>query len=325
MPFIFKRLDYNIGPGMKLSLLIIALMSVASLSFLFCSVYAISQVTTPVPGITIPINSNNGFVGSTIEGHVLDANGQPVPNAVITLWYNGQIANPSGGSVGNPQISRLYSYNTNYSGDVGFFNFIVYDTGQFTLTAQIDGYNSSTGVFVSNDSPGITNIVNITMSGYRVPVLSEEQLAYTGGVTGVVLDNSGIVLNGINVSLWQNDQLVSIPSNPQIASLDGNRFLFTNLSPGHYELFANTMSTSLPPSYVDDAYVDVYNSTVTMNITMHNYTYLNMNPPSTPPDFTPPPSPCPSPSLPPSPFPDGLLTLLVVSAVTLICLHEKRP
>ena len=310
---------------MKLNITIITLISIVSLSLLFFSGHALSQISTPVPGVTIPINSNSGFVGSTIEGHVLDANGEPVSNAVLTLLENGQIVNPSGGSNGNPQISRLYSYN--YMGDVGFFDFVVYNTGQYTLTAQLDGYNSSIEVFVNNDSAGNTSIVNITLSGYRVPVLSKEQLEYTGAVTGIVLDRNGVILPGVNVSLWQNDQLVKIPNNPQLALLGGNRFLFANLSPGHYELLANTMYTSAS-SFVDQAYVDVYNSTVTTNITMQNYTYLNMTPPSMPaqnPSNTPVPGTVTPKDLPPpSAFPASLYVLLSICTASLICLHKNR-
>jgi hypothetical protein len=234
--------------------------------------------------------------------------------------------NPSGGSNGNPQISRLYSYNTDFTGDVGSFEFVVYNAGQYTLTAQLDGYNSSIEVFVNNDSAGNTSIANVTLSSYSVPVLSKEQLACAGAVTGVVMGRNGAILPGVNVSLWQNGQLVKIPNNPQLALLGGNRFLFANLSPGHYELIANTMYTSLS-SFVDTAYVDMYNNTVTSNITMQNYTYINMTPPSIPPQN---PSNTPTPGtvtpnyLPsPSAFPASLYVLLSIGATTLICLRKK--
>lgn len=87
--------------------------------------------------------------------------------------------------------------------------------------------------------------VNVTLNGYRVRAFSEKELAYTGGITGIIQDDysekDGRVLPHACVSLWQDGRPADTPKNPQmsgnamIAPATGN-YLFEHLAPGQYQI-----------------------------------------------------------------------------------------
>ncbi len=277
--------------------------------------YSATAVPVPGPG-SAPV------VMGSVAGFVVDVDGNPVSNAVVTLWGDGQIVNPSGGFFGNPQISRLYSLSESPEGPMGFFRFDGVYPGQYTVTAEKDGYNGSVTVSVSNDtvhrlsSPADmqvphndTMMANITLNGYHAPVLSAGQLSYAGAVTGIVLDSEGKVLTfgDAKVSLWQNGQMVGRPDNPQYPDLSGDRprgFLFGHLPPGRYEVRANVTDITWA-THRANVTVDVGNSTVIANITLENY--FNRYQP-----------------VPGSPFTDILFVLLTIFTVAAFYRFKKN-
>jgi hypothetical protein len=249
---------------------------VCSLCLASAFVLAQSQTPTAIPTIdpatmpTIPPTA-----GSVVKGFVLDSNGNPVPGAVVTLgkdgkiWQHGKITY---NKADNPQTSYMYSDEPNPQeyALTGLFWYGIVEPGQYIITAEIDGYIGSTNVSVGdelvNDShtgfsaPKI--MVNVTLEGYRVPALTQEQLSYTGGIAGTLRTYWGYGMIGVNMSLWKKGLLVKMPKNPQASyarDLNGSKidFLFEHLAPGQYQVVAEYHSP------------DTYYENVTVNVTDH--------------------------------------------------------
>lgn len=288
--------------------------------------YALSQSDTahPTLPVAVPVDVYSGIVGCGVNGYVLDTNGNPVSDAIVTVRQNGEIYRPSEGILGNPQVSQIYSYDHNDFGSAGYFQFGAYDVGNYTITAEKDGYNSSVNVPVTNVVVGHSVSQNITLNGYYVPAFSKDQLAYMGAIVGVVLDRDGVILSYTNVSLWQNGRLVKIPHNPQYSlyGKNGDEFLFEHVPPGHYQLLADETNRL---GDAEGMAVDVDNSPVTANVTMHNYTHIVMGPPPQNLDTTPIPSQMtPSDTPKPTPFTGGLFVGSSIIAAALIYAHKKK-
>ena len=206
-----------------------------------------------------------GYSGEVVSGLVLDADGMPVPGAIVTLWQNGspwQLNTGlayNGGDV-NPRTSGIYGNNE------GSFLFGLVAPGVNTVTAEKDGFLGSATIIIDNvtihsyskeDFDLITKSVNITLQGYRVPVLSREQMSYTGGVAGTLKTVQEYWMEG-NVSLWHDGKLVTLPENPQSTSIrdyQGRKinFLFEHLAPGQYEVVASSRGGD----YTDNATINV--------------------------------------------------------------------
>jgi hypothetical protein len=248
---------------------------------------------TPVPGSVAP------YPNASIMGRVLDADGMPVANAIVTLYENGNVVHDGGAVYDNPQASAPYVdveppgepanlYQPPLEGSYQFFS--IYP-GNYTLTADIDGYTNSVLVNISNDTlqqpfstpenVNYTSIVDITLKDYLVPSLSPTQMAYTGSITGNVTDLQGILSGDTNVTLWQNGRVVRIPMNPQISYRNGT-YLFEHLAPGVYQITSEVQGhKGLPVS------VNVSNSTVNVNLTIQGY-YMMLPPsPTSLPPLTP--------------------------------------
>lgn len=277
-----------------------------------------SETVHPTLPVAVPVNVYSGVVGCDVNGYVLDTYGNPVSNAVVTVRQNGHILNPSGGEInGYPDPSGIYSYGVR--GDVGYFDFIVYSKGHYMVTAEIDGYNSSIDVLVKDITFGNSVSENITMNGYHTPILTKDQLAYTGTITGVVLDRDGVLLPVTNVSLWKDGRLVRIPNNPQYSAggKDRDEFIFEHVPPGHYELLADVTNRL---GGVEGRSVDVYDRTITANITMHNYTYFVMGPVTTSiPDQV-----IPRDAPKPTPFTSNLFVLSYIVTAVMIYGYRKK-
>lgn len=223
-----------------------------------------------------------------IAGFVVDVDGNPVSDAVVTLLKDGDVVNPSGGLFGNPQISQLYRVAGSSEWPMGFFQFVGVYPGQYAVTAMKDGYNGSATVIVGNDTVhqfssladmqvqhNDTITINVTLNGYHAPVLSGDQLSYAGAVTGLVLDSDGkaVAYGDVKVSLWQNGQMVGRPDNPQYPELSGDRprgFLFGHLSPGRYEVRVNLTDITFV-THTANVTVDVDNRSVSANILMEYF------------------------------------------------------
>jgi protocatechuate 3,4-dioxygenase beta subunit len=247
-----------------------------------------AQTATPNPKATItPITSSAGpYPNASITGRVLDSDGMPVANAIVTLYEDGNVVHDGGAMYDNPQASAPYvdieppgePANLYQPPSEGSYQFIGIYPGNYTLTAEIDGYTGLEMVNINND---YTSLVDITLKDYHAPSLSPTQMAYTGGITGNITDLQGILADDTNVTLWQNGQVVRIPMNPQISYRNGT-YLFEHLAPGEYQLTSEVQGhKGLPVS------VNVTNNTVNVNLTIQGY-YLMLPPSPTPlPTLTP--------------------------------------
>jgi hypothetical protein len=224
-------------------------------------VLAQSQTATAIPTIdpaTIP--TIPPMAGSVVRGFVLDSIGNPIPNAVVTLWHDGKIWQHGKmiyTKADNPQTSYIYSdepHPQEYA-LTGLFWYGLVEPGLYTLTAEKDGYKGSAIVSVGNElinnsfegfsAPKI--MVNVTLEGYHEPVLTQEQLSYTGAIAGTLQTYWGYGVIGVNMSVWQNGQLVTMPKNPRAShrqDFNGSKidFLFEHLAPGQYMVVAEYSS-----------------------------------------------------------------------------------
>ncbi|MGA9139909.1 MAG: hypothetical protein WBZ29_06770 [Methanocella sp.] len=215
-----------------------------------------SQTPTVIPTIDpaaiprLPV-----YYGGIITGYVFDEDGHPVSAAIVTLWQDGKPWQHNtkltyqGGDV-NPRASGIYGSNE------GFYLFGLAAPGEYVLAAEKNGYTGTASVNVANTpthggfDSGLdvdTRSVNITLSGYRVPVLSQEQQSFTGGIAGSLKTYRGYGVIGVNMSLWQNGRLVEMPGNPQSSysrDFNGSQidFLFGHLAPGQYLIIAEYYS-----------------------------------------------------------------------------------
>lgn len=192
-----------------------------------------SNVTIP-PVVSLPPLMTEGPVpGGVISGYVLDEDGKPVSGAVVTLLQNGQVwqpvnydfqgcTNPQGTNIA---YSNMYGYLTEGSFEFGFLY-----PDQYTLKVEKDGYKSnSTDILIGNDTMRQTmldsepphTIVNITLVGYHVPTLTQEQLSYSGSISGTLRNAIGTAIPATNVSLWQDGRIVNRGDNPQ-SSMEHN-------------------------------------------------------------------------------------------------------
>ncbi len=236
---------------------------------------------TVQPGASLPAHLTN-VPGAYIAGYVMDEDGKPVPYANVTLWQDGRLWSTKYVLVpsNNPQMSRI-AY-TNESGGLSFlkeggFLFGFAAPGEYTLTADKDGYKSSSvKVHVGEETISPSQLesvphpfmVNITLSGYRVPTLTPGQRANTGAIIGNIKSRYGYGGGGINVSLWRDEILVRLPDNPQTSfrrDYSGKEvdFVFEHLPPGNYTVMATYYAGG---RYDETVSVDVGTGTVTADI-----------------------------------------------------------
>jgi hypothetical protein len=209
------------------------------------AVYAQSPNASSQPTVSLPAYIWEGPVpGGYITGYVLDEDGNPVPDATVSLLLDGQLWKPSKYSYpdnrDNPQTTRIAYHDTEGFLQEGSFLFGLPIPDEYTLTAEKDGYKGSASVHVGRDTRVIT--VNITLSGYRQPTFSPEQLSYTGAIAGEIRGDQGYPV-GANVSLWQDGRMVKMPDNPQSTlklNYSGQRvdYIFEHLAPGNYTVMA---------------------------------------------------------------------------------------
>lgn len=240
------------------------------------TVLAQSSNVTIQPGVSIPAHLLEGPVpGAYITGYIFDEDGHTVSGATVSLWQDGQmwqIGNYQYPSSDNPQKT-----DPAYSGKGFVFGYVY--PGDYTLTAEKDGYEGGpVSVHVGNEtlSPNqlesVTHpiMMNITLSGYHVPTLTPGQQSYAGAITGNLMTASGMKVTGINMSLWQDGQMVKRPDNPQ-SSFERNfsganvEYLFDHLAPGHYTVMAEY---SAGGEYNDTVTLDVGTSPMRVDIVL---------------------------------------------------------
>ena len=226
--------------------------------------YAQSPGASSQPAASLPAYIWEGPVpGGYITGYVLDENGTPVPGATISLLQDGELWKPDKYSYPpypygvNPQTTRITYHDTEGFLQEGSFLFGLPIPDEYTLTAEKDGHKGSANAHVGSDTRVIT--LNITLSGYHQPKFTPEQLSRTGIIAGEVRTAMGFRTLGVNVSLWQDGEIVKMPNNPQ-SSMDLNYsgktvdYIFEHLAPGRYAVRAEYFAG------------DDYNDIVTVNL-----------------------------------------------------------
>jgi hypothetical protein len=200
------------------------------LALILCSGFALLST----PAVAMPLD--------TIKGFVLDEAGNPVPDANVSLWQNGTLV-PCG--MGNPQQSRffdkiVYSYPSSNE-YAGMFWFGMIYPGEYTIRAEKRGHVGTTITNVTPVEVHYAFVANVTIPGYHVPVFTPEQLNLTGGAAGTIRYADGTRAYGVNVTLWQNGDMVERPGNPQLSktrNVTGREvdYLFDHLAPGQYNV-----------------------------------------------------------------------------------------
>ena len=229
-------------------LLMILICIILGICLSLITVLAQSPGATIQPGVALPAYIWKGPVpGGYITGYVLDTDGNPVPDATVSLLQDGQLWNPGKYSCFapypngvNPQTTRIAYHDTEGFLQEGSFLFGLPVEDEYNLTAEKDGSNGSVRVYIGGDTQVMT--VNITLSGYHQPTYPPAQLSYTGAVAGEIRGNQGYPA-GANISLWQDGQMVKMPYNPQYTlerNYSGQRvdYLFEHLAPGNYTVMA---------------------------------------------------------------------------------------
>jgi hypothetical protein len=102
-----------------------------------------------------------------ISGIIEDQNGAPVPDARIALWQDGKLMPVAG----NPGYTA-----DGTNADVGFFNFTVYQTGRYQITADMQGHNGTLDMVFSNSTSVVLSIPGFTVST-ATPAPSQGALA----------------------------------------------------------------------------------------------------------------------------------------------------
>jgi hypothetical protein len=245
-----------------------------------------------------------------IKGFVVDENGNPVPDANVSLWQNGTLV-PC--SMGNPLQSRFYNMTATIPSSreyVGMFWFGLLYPGQYTIRAEKRGHVGTMTVNVTPVEVHYAFVANVTLSGYHVPVLTPEQLNLTGGVAGTIKGVSGVRLYGVNMTLWQNGEMVEMPGNPQLAetrTIAGREvdYLFEHLAPGQYQVVVEYYA---PQREMEKVSVNVTDGMVPADIILSHLLLVQ------PPDMgTPTPSPAAGPDSLPVLSAIGLAVLLIVA------------
>jgi hypothetical protein len=302
------------------------------------TVFAQSLNVTVQPGVSFPAHLTQGSVPTAyVTGYVFDEAGNPVPSATVTLrqdgniWQVGKFMYCNGT---NPMVTNIYSPATSGVITEGSFAFGLLFPGEYTMTAEKDGYKSSSVSFrVGEDTMSPNQLsatsheiqVNITLAGYRVPTFTPEQRSYTGAIAGTIRDRSGGATSVANVSLWKDGHMVDAPDNPQastVLNVSGRaaNYAFEHLAPGHYTILVEYYGFD----WNDSISVDVGTDTVMADIVS---SYMGFPHPSIPPGLWA--SPTIDPSASPSTGPKatsalpGLATLIVIGLVTYYLVNKK--
>jgi hypothetical protein len=272
----------------KLFVILINFICITCLGVSFLSITALAQVSNTMtqPVVSLPPDLTAGPVqGGHVIGYVFDADGNPVPGATVTLWQDGQIWNTTNiiwGFCTNPQTTNIYNEVTDGYLTEGAFNFGLLYPGDYSLTAEKDGYSGKSASFrIGNETMRKTildpmppaTVMNITLSNYHVPTYTPEQLSYTGAIAGTIREESGGYTELAKVSLWQDGHLVDIPHNPQeelTHNFSGRSvdYTFEHLAPGHYTVMAEYSTMRLVGNTIgnDTISVDVGTDTVMADI-----------------------------------------------------------
>lgn len=153
-----------------------------------------------------------------------------------------------------------------------------------------------------------------TPTGYAVSI-PPEQLIFNGSVEGNLWDLTGRLIQGVNVSIWQDGQMVNTADNPQLVD---KKYRFDHLAPGMYKVEADVVHGGACPGNTS---VIVNDSTVIADIRIP----IALPAPPIPTD---PPSSHPTttakPSVTPTPFPGMIIVLTsIVVGVMVIRKFEK--
>lgn len=299
-------------------------------------VFALPPNMTVQPGVSIPAHLTEGSVPAAyVTGYVFDEDGKPVPCATVTLrqdgnlWQAGKFMLRDGA---NPYATSIHNQVTMGYLTEGSFAFGLLFPGEYTLTAEKDGYKSSSvGFHVGEDTMSPNQLfaasheihANITLAGYHVPTFTPEQRSYTGAIAGTIRDRTGDTTPQANVSLWKDGHMVDAPDNPQASSwqnVSGRavNYAFEHLAPGHYTVMAEYYGFG----WNDSISVDVGTDTVMADI-ISPYGFPH---PSRPPSLTASPSAdnsvSPSTESRPTPALPWLAVLLILGIVA--CFMDKK-
>lgn len=321
--------------------ILIILICAGCFSISFSPILALAQSSSvSPPTVSLPAYIYEGPIpGGYIIGYVLDEDGNPVPEATVSLLLDGQLWDPEKynypESDRNPQLTRVAYYNTDELLHEGGFLFGLPMPDNYTLEAEKGGYKGSAVVHVPREllykdttvpfSKVIT--VNITLKGLLQATFSPEQLAYTGAVVGNITNLRRYHTEIRNISLLQDGRLVPLPNNPQDARQrhyagQTVNYIFEHLAPGHYTVIVeyDTFHPMGPPMYNDTVTADVSTGTTTANLELSHVAH---DPPEpiipTPVDI-----PIPTEKAEPSPALAWWVAPLVIVTMTYVILRKRE-
>lgn len=222
------------------------------------------------------VNAAPGIIFGVVE----DSLGNPVSNATVTLWQQGKLWQSSGvvwGSGLNPQTTAYYQYGSDMP--EGSFAFGIVQPGSYLLTAEKGGYSKTVIINIQGSMPQETfdsavmpvEQIDFHLGEYPFTFYPEVDRSNAGAITGFINGSRGLA-SGVNVTLMQGGNVVSMVRNPQISSdrvipEDGGNYLFEHLARGQYRVVIETIGEFGEPCRAYKAvYVDNETQVVSFEI-----------------------------------------------------------
>jgi hypothetical protein len=171
-----------------------------------------------------------------VLGQVVDSNGSPVSNALVT--FSGQVLG------GGPNALRVYSNHE------GRFAFLDLPAGSFSLSASKSGYSG--GAYGRRRSNGLSQTLELA-DGERLGPIQIPIWAFAS-ISGTLLDDAGEPLVGATMWSLQRVYATGRPKwqdGPSAATDDRGYFRFAGLAPGDWTFCVLSAQSTMPATLVE--------------------------------------------------------------------------
>nr|WP_272507291.1 carboxypeptidase regulatory-like domain-containing protein [Clostridium aestuarii] len=187
--------------------------------YLLCGPIIISLAPGQTANVNLKLNSDLAFNKSTITGHVVDINDNPIENLIVRLL-----------KIENEQETEISTTSTNEFGQYVFINL---DVENYTIRITGMGYEVNV-IEISIIEEG--SIININTTMQIAPQTSN------GTVNGQIKDSQGSSIEGAVVILYKvigtEEDPILIPVR-YTRTIENGSYLFGNVPKGRYIVKAN--------------------------------------------------------------------------------------